>query len=252
MTTGPNVKTMCRFWLSAPFTTASHLSGQMVPFVIHLAPMVIKQYMNRLSTLKPKKHRDPAPKSRNRDVSENWRERLIIRHPGLYRRTVGSREAVTGFPSVGDGWREIIETMSSRIAEEVAECQSGEMAITQIKEKFGGLRVYTESCGLPKEVVGKANDAIDLAEARAECTCETCGAAGMLHEHAGWLTTQCKKHGVGRVLSPKAGWENLLVKYSAQDGAIRVVSCRRYDRERDAFEDVPVPLDLENDEEDGQ
>lgn len=208
--------------------------------------------MDRLSTLKTPKPRASAPKPRNRDDSVDWRARLIVRHPGLYRRAVGGREAVTGFPSVGDGWREIIETMSSRIAEAVAECQSGEMAITQIKEKFGGLRVCTESRGLPKEVVWKANDAIDLAEARAECTCETCGAAGMLHEHGGWLTTRCEKHGVGQVLPPKAGWENLVVKYSAQDGAMRVVSCRRYDREHDAFEDVPVPPDLETGEEDRQ
>jgi hypothetical protein len=208
--------------------------------------------MNRPPTLKPKKLRTPAPKSRNRDASENWRARLIVRHPGMYRGSAGGREAVTGFPSVGDGWREIIETMSSRIAEAVAECQSSEMTIIQIKQKFGGLRVYTESRGLPREVLGKVCDAIDLAEARADCTCESCGAAGMLHEHAGWLTTRCEEHQIGQVLPPKAGWENLVVKYSADGGRMRIVSCRRYDRERDAFEDVAVPPDLETGEEDRQ
>jgi hypothetical protein len=74
----------------------------------------------------------------------------------------------------------------------------------------------------------------------------------MLHEYAGWLTTRCEKHGAGQVRPPKAGWENLVVKYSADSGVMRIASCRRYDRERDAFDDVPVPPDLETEEEDRQ
>jgi hypothetical protein len=185
-------------------------------------------------------------------VTEDWRTRLVARHSGLFRRKVGGRELTTGYPSVEDGWREIIETVSSSIAAAVAECHTGEMTITQIKEKFGGLRIYTQSRGLPDEVIEKADDAIELAEARSECTCETCGAAGVIHDRAGWLTTRCEKHGEGQALPPKAGWENLHVKYSIENGKMRVVSCRRYDRESDAFEDAPLPPDLETGEESRQ
>lgn len=59
--------------------------------------------------------------------------------------------------------------------------------IVQIKEKFGGLRFYT-NC---------SNDRVDtlirFAEKMSHCTCEECGNPGEL-DNAGWMKTYCKEH----------------------------------------------------------
>ena len=55
------------------------------------------------------------------------------------------------------------------------------MTITDIKEKFGTLHIFTQTAWLPPTPRVKVEEAIDLTEARSACTCETCGAAGRLH-----------------------------------------------------------------------
>lgn len=81
----------------------------------------------------------------------------------------------------GPGWRKIIEPLMER-------CLREGVAITQIKEKFGGLRFY----------VGSANDelfdAIDAAEKESLKTCEQCGEPGILRTDKSWFQTLCDKH----------------------------------------------------------
>ena len=63
--------------------------------------------------------------------------------------------------------------------------------ISQIKEKFGGLRFY----------IGSGNnaifDAIDRAEHKSYHICEECGEPGDLRG-GGWLKTLCDLHAEGR------------------------------------------------------
>jgi hypothetical protein len=179
-------------------------------------------------------------------MTDGWRTRLIDRYPDLFRRTVEGRDLATGCPSVEDGWRAIVETASARIAVAVDGYPAGSLTITQIKQKYGGLRIYTDSHGLPDDVLEKVEDAIDLAEARADCTCERCGDEGSLHDDAGWLITRCELHAQGKRQAPRPGWEGLLVKGTVVDGKVSIKSCRRYDRERDVFVDAPMPSDEED------
>ena len=63
--------------------------------------------------------------------------------------------------------------------------------ISQIKEKFGGLRFYI-GCG--NDAIF---DAIDRAEHKSYTICEECGKPGVLRS-GGWLRTLCDEHSEGR------------------------------------------------------
>lgn len=92
----------------------------------------------------------------------------------------------------------------------------------------------------------QVEEAIDLAEARSACTCEICGREGRLYDRGGWLATACPEHARGEPVPVKVGCENLHVVRRLVDGGVRIVSCRRYDRNADAFVDVdPHSLGIE-------
>jgi hypothetical protein len=177
-------------------------------------------------------------------MPEDWRSNLIDRYPALFRRVVHGREVTTGYPAVEAGWRSLIETAVMRIDSAVAGFPPGCLSIVQIKEKLGGLRIYCHCQDLPDDVLCLVREAVDLAEARAACTCEICGMEGQLHDRAGWLTTRCDLHAVGRQVPCWHGPENLHIKWAVENGKWRVLSCRRYDRDRDELVDVPIPRDL--------
>jgi hypothetical protein len=171
-----------------------------------------------------------------------WQLDLMMSYPHLFARADDPKLS-QGYPCVGDGWRPIVERAIERIDTVLA---GGRVEIVQIKEKLGGLRIYFYSKGLPAGVLATVREAIDLAEARADCTCETCGAVGRLHDKGGWLATRCELHADGQPVEPQHGDANLHVKWTIQDGKMRVISCRQYDRERDAFFDAPLPKSLKD------
>ena len=125
----------------------------------------------------------------------SWQTALLKRHPRLF----GADEPghARGYPSVGDGWQLLVEKAIERIHAATASVPPHSITIVQIKEKLGGLRIYADWRGLPDDVAAKVQEAIELAEARAECTCETCGASGRLHNDGGWLLTRCEQHASG-------------------------------------------------------
>lgn len=61
-------------------------------------------------------------------------------------------------------------------------------AIIDIKEKFAGLRFYTDTHSDRNE------NFIQFAEMMSRCTCEKCGAPGELDTSSGWVKTHCKEH----------------------------------------------------------
>ena len=70
--------------------------------------------------------------------------------------------------AVGEGWKGII----TELCERLDALGSHRVVITQIKEKFGGLRVYTTHSS------EGVSSLIMIAEEAASCTCEGCGAPG--------------------------------------------------------------------------
>jgi hypothetical protein len=88
----------------------------------------------------------------------------------------------------GKGWSPLINKAVEGIQKEVSTWpDTQDFYITQIKEKFGGLRIYLSAY----------NDRLD-AIVRAACeearkTCELCGEPGVLGEEGRWLQTLCEK-----------------------------------------------------------
>jgi hypothetical protein len=83
---------------------------------------------------------------------------------------------------VQDGWFEILNRLCQKLQ---SMGLPEDFQFLQVKEKFGGLRVY---------VLGGTDavwDAIDAAEAESFKTCEECGSTGKLRTDMGWLRTLC-------------------------------------------------------------
>lgn len=78
-----------------------------------------------------------------------------------------------------DGWAAIVD-------EVLGEMEGTDTILKQIKQKFGGLRIYYEQ-GTPA-----VDEAVLRAERKAATTCEYCGEQAKREAICGWLTTICQ------------------------------------------------------------
>ena len=85
----------------------------------------------------------------------------------------------------GNGWYDLIDVLCSIIERRA----TPDTDITQIKEKFGGLRFYCH--GVDDYCYGM----IDFAEKISTRICEECGNPGkLMKSNTGWLHTACDEH----------------------------------------------------------
>jgi hypothetical protein len=77
----------------------------------------------------------------------------------------------------GSGWEPILRRLFSRL--------TPGCVLHQVKEKFGGLRVYIGG------VKDSDFDACDEAERDSFRTCELCGKPGAVNEQGYWLSVRC-------------------------------------------------------------
>jgi len=167
-------------------------------------------------------------------AKDNWQKALMQCFPHLFGRG--------GYPTVGRGWLDVLDRALGRIDTVVAFEGAGSwIRIVQIKQKFGTIRIYFEhNRDFSAEGLAVIGEVIELAEARSACTCEECGARGRLYVRDGWVASRCEDHAEGEPFRIRPGWEGLYVKTTYRAGS-RVVSCRRYDRDIDVFDEVPLP-----------
>ncbi|MCK7507738.1 MAG: hypothetical protein MZV70_29270 [Desulfobacterales bacterium] len=81
------------------------------------------------------------------------------------------------YAEVGDGWKKLLFNLCDHLVEEYQKLSAEEQSrcyITDIKEKFGTLRVYMSTSNKDMEAW------IRVAESVAAVTCEFCGNAGKL------------------------------------------------------------------------
>ena len=122
-------------------------------------------------------------------IEDNERRRAaLLSHP-LSRNTMNSDE-LGGFGTRMDlmveaGWLGIIERMFDSLA---ALPESDRPTITQIKEKFGGLRVHLFGGSDGAEPI------VARAEAEAARTCQFCGSRGRVRNVKGWYANVCATH----------------------------------------------------------
>lgn len=92
---------------------------------------------------------------------------------------------------VGDGWYELIRELCEELKEMLPDIQQdpeyGEFEVLQVKEKFGGLRFYTNWA--TEEMYEKISDA----EGKSFKICEECGQPAQVRV-GGWIRTLCDYH----------------------------------------------------------
>lgn len=113
----------------------------------------------------------------------DWREQLIKNHPFMRH----------GYPSVGKGWRNVVETLVSNLSEVVEKNDLKSFAVVQIKEKFGELRVYYQGAN---NHIDEISSIVHEAERQSGITCEACGKPGKIVEINRWLKCACEEHGI--------------------------------------------------------
>ena len=91
---------------------------------------------------------------------------------------------------VGEGWGPIVMECHRQLKH----LDPG-YRISQIKQKFGGLRYYFDSSYDFENIIHDVMDSVvQAAEARCAYTCEVCGTGGRLRNNSGWYKTLCDEH----------------------------------------------------------
>lgn len=127
----------------------------------------------------------------NEDEYDAFAKRMEEKYPKMFSEPYG------GF-AVGPGWWPIIEVLCSQIYHHVKWKQEQkdkygrgdgcpDVVVTQIKEKFGGLRFYYN--GGDDTVHGM----VRMAESWAARSCEDCSRPGSMRS-GGWIRTLCDEH----------------------------------------------------------
>ena len=86
----------------------------------------------------------------------------------------------------GMGWNKLIYETLDKI-QAIVDRDGLNIEVTEVKEKFGGLRIYTSS--YTDEIFEITQDA----EEQSCHICEICGKPGELVEVGGWWMTRCEK-----------------------------------------------------------
>ena len=130
-------------------------------------------------------------------MSEDLEKRLFDRFKQIFYSEDGTLVSRMryGF-SCGDGWFELIWNLCNDLTN-IAKELGIKFKVVQVKEKFAGLRFYTE-----ERVPDEMNKRIRQAEKDSLKICEVCGNPGRihstkgwrLHSSEGWLKTLCGKH----------------------------------------------------------
>jgi hypothetical protein len=99
------------------------------------------------------------------------------------------QETLMGFGfEVGDGWYKLLLRLCNKIQAELnkaPEVVRKEFRVVQVKEKFGSLRVYTQSG------TNQIENEIAKAESESLRTCENCGKKGNQEGCGYWISVLC-------------------------------------------------------------
>ena len=128
-------------------------------------------------------------------MKQELQDKIFEDFPELFELRRPREEGEKVMPSIcyglecGDGWYDLIYTLCSQITNYLKwNKKDDKVQVVQVKEKFGGLRFYTN--GVPEEVSGM----ISMAEAMSYKICEVCGNKSKTNSIGGWYETTCEEH----------------------------------------------------------
>lgn len=120
------------------------------------------------------------------DFRNKQRERELVRHAAYINGYEALLKFYQGKSAEPSKWDEENTRVTMEQGVEVPE-EVAQVVVSQIKEKFGGLRFYYS--GGDAEISGM----VRMAESWAGASCETCGAPGTSGSR-GWIKTLCATH----------------------------------------------------------
>jgi len=124
-------------------------------------------------------------------MKKELQDKLYESYPKIFRRKDLSMKETCMYWGIdcGDGWFNIINKLCDRLQEDIDLNNKPQIEATQVKEKFGTLRFYTD---ISDEV---ANELIQIAEKMSKTTCEECGSTDSAEnrETNAWWRTRCLK-----------------------------------------------------------
>jgi hypothetical protein len=132
-------------------------------------------------------------------VNEELEKSIEARFPSLFpkreRAKGGAPYAWFGM-EIPEGWAPLVVELCERI-------KDAPVRFSQIKEKFGLLRVYVDSLDIETRVPAWVDEAVADVEHKSATTCEMCGQPG-LRRSGGWTRVLCDAHAV-KSPKPPAG-----------------------------------------------
>lgn len=122
-------------------------------------------------------------------MDKDWTRDLVARFPEFFQVDDGDNTPYALFGiECDDGWQGLITEFcrDTRWILEQKGLPLSTVRVEQIKEKFGGLRIYARVGGVPDVF-----DVIDHYEKLSYRFCERCGLHGTLRTHRPWYKTLC-------------------------------------------------------------
>lgn len=125
-------------------------------------------------------------------MDNNLQNKLFDAYPSLFsnKDKTYMRSCMAWGIECGDGWYEILDGLCNLILQHEQQMDLDQyypVKFDQVKEKYGGLRVYFS--GGDDYIEGL----VDMTESISYKTCEVCGNAGKSNKE-GWISTLCDTH----------------------------------------------------------
>jgi len=123
-------------------------------------------------------------------MKKELQEKLFKKYPKIFRqRTLPMTETCMCWGiDTGDGWYNLIETLCILLQWDIDNNEHKQIEATQVKEKYGTLRFYTDYND------DKQSGYIDFAEALSANICEECGSnKDVTQSNGAWISTRCSE-----------------------------------------------------------
>jgi hypothetical protein len=129
-------------------------------------------------------------------MREDLDKKLCEKYPEIFknRNAPKTQTAMCWGFECGDGWYDLIDVLCHNIQHHInwknqfPEEKIDQVVASQVKEKFGGLRFYTDYYS--DDII---SGMIAMAESMSYRICEECGDRGKMRG-GGWVRTLCDKH----------------------------------------------------------
>jgi hypothetical protein len=118
-------------------------------------------------------------------MSPELEERLFADFPTLFEHRSNRMYPMVYGIQHGDGWYGILRAACALIDRHEKRRAEPQFRFTQVKEKFGTLRLYSEGSD------DYTDGVVAMAEPMSAVTCEQCGAPGTQNK-GGWISTLCE------------------------------------------------------------